>query len=578
MNETEAKERILLALRHAGIPIVTDKAAMELVLGESLQDKALAACLQKQIITYAEGEREPDLHLVPLSIKDTKGKDVLMYGVAFYGDRPKGYIPKEIGKAYKLMEQWPDGTLHALFAGAQNRTYELGKWNWAEGFSRDESKGQMAQNLAPRYGWHMGTGVPSAPHLMGVGNIESPKAGYYSKSESGHPKGSRRVWVECSFDASRDYTDTAEQNPAPDKDIRGLCPFGGYYMFQESNLSNWVVASSICLDRIIPEEERQEIMQRAGYSEKLVWRKRCLRPKLKAAVTQRLGQLAKATEGQGNLIKSLMKLTQDARENEQAIASLSHGKEPVYQDAFYDGMEEAYQRLLEKSTIRDEDAKALLARRAAFYKETGKSRAFRESGRMLTKEEIGRNRDEIRESIRLNPDWLDGDEAKAMTTMSGRIFGFTLGDTIYLDKDNMQLETPIHEYVHLWDKVCQKVHPKLWERGVALMKQTKLWQAVKESPAYQDIAGDDNLIASEVHARLTSRTAADQMRKASEPKELMARLKDWQNFFWQAIKKTCQRFTGKTDTAKVGLEDFLQAPFADLVSERPFPRRNAQAR
>ena len=104
------------------------------------------------------------------------------------------------------------------------------------------------------------------------------------------------------------------------------------------------------------------------------------------------------------------------------------------------------------------------------------------------------------------------------------------------------------------------------------MKQTKLWQAVKESPEYQSIAHDDNLIASEVHARLTSRSAADQLRKAQESKKLIDRLKIWNRAFWQSVRKTCQKFTGKTDTGKVGLEDFLQAPFADLVSKRPCPR------
>ena len=576
MTDEQAKNMILRAIHNAGVEVVTDKQVMESVLGECLRDKTAAACIEKQVITYAEGERQPDLHMVPLSIKDAKGKDQLMYGVAFYGDRPKGYVPKQTGKAYKLMEQWPDGTLHALFAAANRREYKLGEWNWAEGFSRDESQGELARHLAPRYGWHMGTGVPSAPHLMGIGTAENPVPGYYSKTDSGHPKGSRRVWVECSFDATTDYTDTAENNPAPDKDIRGLCPFGGYYMFQESNLSNWVVASSIRLERIIPEAERQEIMKNAGYNEELTWRKRCLRPKLKAAVTQKLNLLKKGADST-QTIDAILKITHIAMLNESIIDSLSQGREPVYNEQFYLDMTQAY-KVWQQQAPQADAIDALLKKRAGFYKQAGKSKAFREAGRMLTQEEIVRNRDEIRETLTLNPDWLADDEAKVMTTLSGKVLGFTKNGTIYLDKDNMELETPIHEYVHLWDKLCQKTNPKLWEQGVALMKQTKLWQAVKESPEYQGIAHDDNLIASEVHARLTSRSAADQLRKAKEPKRLIERLKVWNRAFWQSIRKTCQKFTGKTDTGKVSLEDFMQAPFADLVSERPFPRAGAKAK
>lgn len=178
MTDEQAKDMILRAIQNAGVEVVTDKQVMESVLGESLWNKTVAACIEKQVITYAEGERKPDLHMVPLSVKNARGKNQLMYGVAFYGDRPKDYVPKQIGKAYKLMEQWPDGTLHALFAAANKRAYKLGEWNWAEGFSRDESQGGLAKNLAPRYGWHMGTGVPSAPHLMGIGTAENPVLGY----------------------------------------------------------------------------------------------------------------------------------------------------------------------------------------------------------------------------------------------------------------------------------------------------------------------------------------------------------------------------------------------------------------
>lgn len=235
MTEEKLIDFTLEAIRSAGIEVVTDKAEMDAILGASVDDAYNSAMLQKCVITYAEGERAPDLSPREITLKNSQGKDTSMYTVQFYGDRPKNYIPKTIGKAYKLMEQWPDGSLHALFAGT-DKAYPLGEWDWAKGFSHDEIKGMK---LAPRYGWHMGTGVPSAPHLMGVGNITEPKLGYYSKSASGHPKGSKRMWVEVSFDATRDYTDVAEKNPSKsEKDIRGLVPFGGYYMFQESNLWN----------------------------------------------------------------------------------------------------------------------------------------------------------------------------------------------------------------------------------------------------------------------------------------------------------------------------------------------------
>ena len=280
----------------------------------------------------------------------------------------------------------------------------------------------------------------------------------------GHPKGSQRVWVECSFDATNDYTDVAESNPDADKDIRGLCPFGGYYMFQESNLSNWVVASSIRLDRILPEEERQAILKEAGYNEELMWRKRTVRPRLKSAITLMLNRFQKEENAQKRLKiqQNLEILAENARKNEALIDAQSEGNEPTYADAFYEQMQKAYQSL-------DPDAvQVVVNERLAYYKQAAKDPAFREASHRLSPEEVGKNRQEIRNSLLLNPEWLDADEAKAIQKTDGNIAGFTKDGTIYLDPKQMTLETPIHEYVHLWDQVAQKTMPGLFNLSMGV--------------------------------------------------------------------------------------------------------------
>ena len=75
MTDEQAKDMILRAIQNAGVEVVTDKQVMESVLGESLWNKTVAACIEKQVITYAEGERKPDLHMVPLSVKNARGQE-----------------------------------------------------------------------------------------------------------------------------------------------------------------------------------------------------------------------------------------------------------------------------------------------------------------------------------------------------------------------------------------------------------------------------------------------------------------------------------------------------------------------
>ena len=104
------------------------------------------------------------------------------------------------------------------------------------------------------------------------------------------------------------------------------------------------------------------------------------------------------------------------------------------------------------------------------------------------------------------------------TTPQGEVYGFVDKDgNMYLDETKISPEHPIHEYTHLWDRAVQKHNPALWNKGVELMKQTSLWKDILNSEQYgkqwqaMGISQEkmDNLIASEVHARLTGEEGAE---------------------------------------------------------------------
>ena len=561
MDTEQAKKYILECMKDAGIPVVMDKAEMERVLGEAADSAYRDKLLQKMVLSYAEGTRAPDLTPSSVSFIGKDGKEKKMYSVRFYGDRPKDYIPKKLGKAYKLMEQWPDGTLHALFAGTQE-THPMNEWNWAKGFVPDEPKdkdtnfkGIQTMHLAPRFGWHMGTGVPSTHHLMGVGDVYHPVMCYPTKTGIGHPKGTKRVWVEVSYDATNDYTSVAEANPSKsEKDIRGLVPFGGYYMFQESNLSNWIVASSIRFDRVIPEQERQDILKAARYDEELVWRKMVLRTKIKGEMTRLINRMKKKFQPEDTV----------ALENEKKVDALSDGKEPSYPlDRLYDmaatsaSLQQAAPESVPSLLQKLDEQRTVLQQHFAEAHPTAKRKR-------LTREEVEQTRECIREGIEENPEYTDREAAQTLAIdQDGRVQGFLCDGVIYLDPDQMRLDTPIHEYTHLWDRLCQQKHPALWKEGVALMKQTRLWKAVKESPFYRDIAQDDNLVASEVHARLAGIQGADLLKAANDKKSLADRLKNWGRRFWMFVRGNVEREQGS-----LSLEAFVKAPISNLISRQ----------
>ena len=99
---------------------------------------------------------------------------------------------------------------------------------------------------------------------------------------------------------------------------------------------------------------------------------------------------------------------------------------------------------------------------------------------------------------------------------NGQVLGFVKDNKIFINIDSFNAETPIHEYTHLWDKAVQKKNPELWKQGVEFLKKTDTWKEIERNPAYADIAGDEDLLASEVHARLAGKEGAELFRNISE--------------------------------------------------------------
>lgn len=167
-----------------------------------------------------------------------------------------------------------------------------------------------------------------------------------------------------------------------------------------------------------------------------------------------------------------------------------------------------------------------------------------------------------------------------LVTPEGRIYGFVddFGN-MFLDEERISIHHPIHEYTHLWDRAIQKNNPKLWKRGVELMKQLPLWNDILNDPSYgrkwlsNGISGEelDNLIASEVHARLvgergvdiiTELAEAEKAKKASS--KIVPKIKKWLLNVW---KNLVELFGAKTkdDLSKLTIEDFNNMTVEDLV-------------
>lgn len=122
-----------------------------------------------------------------------------------------------------------------------------------------------------------------------------------------------------------------------------------------------------------------------------------------------------------------------------------------------------------------------------------------------------------------------------MLKVDGKILGFEHNGKLYLQKDALNPNLPMHEYTHLWDRVIRTVDPRLWNRGKELMKTeaADLWKQIAEDENYgkrwkeEGKTGEEleDLIASEVHARLTGNGFEEYAKK--HPNNSFAKLKKW---------------------------------------------------
>ena len=137
----------------------------------------------------------------------------------------------------------------------------------------------------------------------------------------------------------------------------------------------------------------------------------------------------------------------------------------------------------------------------------------------------------------------DDNGIRFFLTSQGDAYGFTHGDTIYIDPRIATSETPIHEYAHLWAQAMRQHNPEEWRNIIGLMKQvTPVWEMVKGQ--YTHLSSDSD-IAEEVLAQYSGRQGMKQLQRAlnshapglsdEQARDILDRIKAAIDRFWQKM-------------------------------------------
>ena len=183
-----------------------------------------------------------------------------------------------------------------------------------------------------------------------------------------------------------------------------------------------------------------------------------------------------------------------------------------------------------------------------------------------------------------------------MRDKQGELYGFTMGDTVYLTPKGMRPETIVHEYTHLWAMAMMNGNPEGWQSVKDLLKDTALWDEVRQDPLYSDIRDNEDYVASEALARISGRENAakinaitektamqDKLRgKDTAPGVILNRLRKAVGQFWSWVGKhmfDIKQFNSVGEVTDRVLHDLLQGTRLETgkVMGRPQDATNSRA-
>ena len=162
------------------------------------------------------------------------------------------------------------------------------------------------------------------------------------------------------------------------------------------------------------------------------------------------------------------------------------------------------------------------------------------------------------------------DRINYMAKPSGDILGFTYGKTIYLNASKINPNTPIHEGGHIWTKWVKNNDPRLYDRGMELVKNSKYLERAKSSKFYQEQAA--RLPQGEREAYFQEEALA--MAIGDKGAQFVAEakkssFKEWLDNLWDAIKNAAgfDNITAK-ELQNLTFDEFVKRAARDILSPK----------
>lgn len=213
-------------------------------------------------------------------------------------------------------------------------------------------------------------------------------------------------------------------------------------------------------------------------------------------------------------------------------------------------------------------------------KPTEEQRIAGKSQFSIAEKQASKTKPYVRETIYFIADRLKGTDlakninfvtSEEMEDLAGiKALGFVAGKTIYFNDDKITLDTPIHEYGHLWNTWAKNNRPELYNKGIDLIKsggQKYIDFVKKNQPKLQG----ENL-----YEEALAQAIGDN--GAKFVKEQNKDFVSWLSDLWKAIQETLGISSyNPTQLKDITLDEFSKAVAIDLLKGEPiFTGENAE--
>ncbi|GAB3539402.1 hypothetical protein [Spirosoma fluminis] len=168
----------------------------------------------------------------------------------------------------------------------------------------------------------------------------------------------------------------------------------------------------------------------------------------------------------------------------------------------------------------------------------------------------------------------DSDNPVAFIRRSdGTLYGFLHQQTIYLNADRLNANTPIHEFGHLWGQWAKQNQPKLYREGLKKARQSPYYDQVVNDSFYQQQA-DAQQLTDQARANFFAdealAMAIGDKGEAFVQQAAKNGFKGWLERLWSAIKDKLGLETMTTsEVENLTLDEFAESVAARLLSGTP---------